>query len=329
MSHSRRAFTLIELLVVIAIIGLLMALILPAIQRAREAANKLICQSNLKQLALATLHFQHDCGAFPPARLAFRPDDIPPYATSADLAYPTWLVRILPYIEQDAEFAKWKMTYPFGSQYFALRNKIQTLYLCPTRRSTNQALAEDSITNSFTLPCGCFFLGTFVFGGAVADYAGNLGDLSPGSSGLPTDFYWGGRGTGVLISSRPRDGGRTEGWIDKVRLADIHDGTSHTVLIGEMHVPGKKLAVVPDNGPAYDGSRFFYSARVGGLGVPLATGPEDTVNGLGLFAFGSWHPGVCQFAFVDGHVTAISTSISSDVLSRLCNRTDGKDLPDF
>jgi prepilin-type processing-associated H-X9-DG protein len=100
-------------------------------------------------------------------------------------------------------------------------------------------------------------------------------------------------------------------------------------MIGEMHIPRDKLAVTPDNGPVYDGSRFYSSARVGGLGVPLATSPEDDVLGMGLFAIGSWHPSVCQFAFADGRVESIRTSISSEALARLCNRNDGKDVTDF
>jgi len=329
MSHSRRAFTLIELLVVIAIIGLLMALILPAIQRARESASRLICQNNLRQLAIATLHYHHDYGVFPPARLAFRPGEVPPYAVSPDLDLPTWLVRIMPYIERDADFANWQLTSSFGWHSEEVRRKVVSMYLCPTRRSADQAVVESTIVGGMMLPCGCGFPGTLVPGGATTDYAANLGDLSPGSSGLPTDFYWGGRGTGVMISSRPKDGGRSDGWIDRIRIEDIRDGTMHTVMIGEMHIPHDKLAVAPDNGPAFDGSRFYQSARVGGLGVPLSTGPHDNVNGMGLFAFGSWHPGLCQFVFVDGHVAAIKTSISSEVLSRLCNRNDGKALPDF
>jgi prepilin-type N-terminal cleavage/methylation domain-containing protein len=327
---SRRyAFTLIELLVVIAIISLLMAMVLPAIQKVRESANRLLCQNNLKQISLATLHYHHDYGFFPPARLAFQPYNIPPFAVSPDLDFPTWKVRILPYLEKDAEFSRWNLMQSFGEHEEAVRRNVVKFYICPTRRSPSEAVVESTTTGGFVLPCGCGFPPTIVPGGAASDYAGNMGDLSPGASGLETDFYWGGQGTGVLISARPTDGGRSDNWRDRIRIADIRDGTTQTILIGEMHVQANRLATIPDNGPAYDGSRFYYSARVGGIGVPIAKGPQDDVNGLGLFAFGSWHPGLCPFAFVDGRVIPISNQISTEILSRLTHRNDGREIPDF
>ncbi|HMO35104.1 MAG TPA: DUF1559 domain-containing protein, partial [Gemmatales bacterium] len=309
------------------IIALLLALLLPAIQRVREAANQLMCKNNLKQLALAVQHFHHDFGSFPPARITYKPDEIPLLQFDAELELPTWKVRILPYLERDSDYAQWQLTSPFGYHSEEVRNRVVSTYLCPSRRGVGQAVVPPMNSPDLVLPCGCIFEGRQVPGGAASDYAGNHGDLSPGSSGLATDFYWGGQGTGVIISSRPVNFGRSEAWFDKIRMADIRDGTSHTVVIGEMHIPKDKLSVIPDNGPAYDGSRFYQSTRVGGLGVPIANGPDDDVFGLSLFAFGSWHPGVCQFAFVDGHVIPIRNSISTETLARLCHRRDGLDIP--
>jgi prepilin-type N-terminal cleavage/methylation domain-containing protein/prepilin-type processing-associated H-X9-DG protein len=329
MASRRRAFTLIELLVVIAIISLLMAMLLPAIQRVREAANQLLCKNNLKQLATATLHFHHDYGAFPPARLAYKPDEMPFIGLNPELDLPSWMVRIMPYLEKDADFVHWQLTSPFADHPEAVRSKVISTYLCPTRRGTDLGITPTSTGPDISLPCGCVFPGLTMLGGANTDYAGNMGDLSPGASGLATDFYWGGQGSGVIISSRPKDGPRNQAWRDRIRIQDVNDGTMHTILIGEMHIPKDKLATSPDNGPAFDGSRFYHSTRVGGLGVPLANGPSDDVFGMGLFAFGSWHPNVCQFVFVDGHVATISNTISTDVLSRLCNRKDGRELPEL
>ncbi len=84
--------------------------------------------------------------------------------------------------------------------------------------------------------------GSTVCTGAVGDYGGNHGDLSPGSSGLPSDFNFGGNGTGTIISSRARcNSGLPMDWIDRVRQSDVTDGLSNTFVSGEMHVPMGKL----------------------------------------------------------------------------------------
>jgi prepilin-type N-terminal cleavage/methylation domain-containing protein len=340
MPTHRRGFTLIELLVVVAIIGVLVGLLLPAVQKVREAASAVRCQNNLKQVALATTDYHDVYGAYPPARIADAPAPPPshspipttvppPHTAPLDDGYATWLVRILPFIEQANAHARWDLTAPYAGQPAEVRSHVVPAYLCPSRRGPDQAVGETTIGAPIVLPCGCQFPGLPIPGGAVTDYAGNMGDLSAGASGLPSDFYWGGNGTGVIITSRGVFEGRARAWLDKVRIADITDGTSNTVLVGELHVPRGRLSAVPENGPAYDGARFYYSARVGGPGVPLAAGPDDDVLGMGLFAFGSWHAGVCHFAFADGRVVAVRTTISTDVLSRLCNRQDGQPVPDF
>ena len=327
-SGVRVAFTLIELLVVIAITAILIGLLLPAVQKVREAAARSTCANNLKQLALATALFHDAEGAFPPARIQERPDAIP---KGGDLGeHITWLVRLLPYIEQQPAYREWDPLVPVPDHPAAVRERVQRLYLCPSRRGPGQAVVPTTDLPPIPLPCGCQVSAGRVHSGGVSDYAGNHGDLSPGTSGKPTDFDWGGNGTGVLISSRavwvnraPRD------WVDKIRVAGIEDGTSNTVLIGERHVPRAKLLVAPDDGPCYDGRRFYYSARVGGPGVPVAAGPDDAVGGMGLYAYGSWHPGVCQFAFADGRVQAVRPGISGETLARLCHRADGGVIGDY
>ena len=114
----RSAFTLVELLVVIAIIGILIALLLPAIQSAREASRAAQCKNHLKQIGLATLQFENSRNSFPPARLKSR-------GTSSfvcETTQPSWLVRILPFLEEADQYARWNVYDSFESHPVAVPN---------------------------------------------------------------------------------------------------------------------------------------------------------------------------------------------------------------
>lgn len=144
-------------------------------------------------------------------------------------------------------------------------------------------------------------------------------------AGKTTDFYFGGNGTGVLISARPTcKDGEVIGWTDKIRATDIVDGLSKTFLIGEMHIARRNMGVLPNEGPIYCGSEVYYSTRIVGPGARLALGPND--QAASQYAFGSWHPGVCHFAFADGSVQALSVNTNTDLLAKLGNRNDGSEL---
>jgi prepilin-type N-terminal cleavage/methylation domain-containing protein len=132
------SLTLIELLVVIAIIGVLMSLLLPAVQKVREAANRLKCQNNLKQIGIA-LHLYHDSFlVFPQAYAAVKCFQLPPEDT-----YPTWLIAILPYIEQENLYQRVVETY---------ESYPVALYHCPS----------DPRTEGYKGPLGTFSLTDYV-----------------------------------------------------------------------------------------------------------------------------------------------------------------------
>lgn len=328
MQQSTRAgFTLIELLVAIAIIGVLIAVLLPAVQQARAAARRVQCQNNLKQVALATINFHDTEGAMPPARLVLnRPRPFLQIGIDPALDEPSWMVRIMPYLEEAALYDQWDVYQPFGLNPVAARERPVLAYLCPEHHSPDTAVAPPSSVTFFAW-CGCPGNTRSVPGGAVTNYGGNHGDLTPGATGGDDDFYWGGKGTGVIVSSRPKtnDAGDVErDWLDKVRLRDITDGASNTLLIGELHVPFESTLETPWNGPAYYGRHTTNFARLGGPGVPLAHNPGDPR--ASVYSFGSRHAGVVQFAMADGRVEPIATSISTTVLGHLANRFDGNGI---
>ncbi len=324
----RKAFTLVELLVVIAVIGILVGLLLPAVQAAREAARSMQCKNNLHQIALASHMFHDTLRAFPPARYQPRPDADKSNSCGGDET--TWLVRIMPFMEQQAAEARWDYSKAYSAHSSAAREFTLASYCCPSRRSASEAIGSSIISGTattwITLPCGCRVPVTTsssqTVSGAVGDYGGNHGDLSPASAGLPSDFYYGGNGNGVIISSHARcDSDIPRDWTDKVRMQNVTDGLSNTFLAGEMHVPLGKLGQSPEDAFIFNGDQVFNSARVGGPTVPIVSDPNDSANGLA--SFGSWHPGVCHFALADGSVKAISKNIDTETLGNLCNRHDG------
>lgn len=105
---KRRGFTLVELLVVIAIIGILIGLMLPAVQQVREAARRTSCMNKLRQIGLATLSFETARGAYPPARLYPKANAVAPYHLGVN--QPSWLVRILPFAEQQPFYEQWDLS---------------------------------------------------------------------------------------------------------------------------------------------------------------------------------------------------------------------------
>ncbi len=328
-STRRSAFTLVELLVVISIIGILVGLLLPGVQAAREAARAMQCKNNLHQIGLAVDLFHDARKAYPPARYQPRPGDAA--ETACGGTETTWLVRIMPFVEQSAAEQKWDYSKSYGDHTEDVRKFNLSTYCCPSRRGVSDAVGEGLIAGSttvwITLPCGCRYpvttSGSTLASGAVGDYGGNQGDLSPGSSGLPTDFYYGGNGTGTIISSRARcSSGQPMDWIDRVRQRDVTDGLSNTFISGEMHVPMGKLKQTPGDAFIFNGDNVFNLARVGGPTMPLVSDLRS--EGNSLVAWGSWHAGVCNFVFADGSVRAISNSTDTDTLGRFCNRHDAQ-----
>jgi prepilin-type N-terminal cleavage/methylation domain-containing protein len=321
-------FTLVELLVVIAIIGMLVGLLLPAVQSAREAARRMQCGNNIRQLALAVHNFESTNRYLPPVRFTPKPGDTAQYSCGG--TQPTWFVHIMPYIEMNNQANQWSIFAGWETHPQLLRETASSIFYCPSKRA-GLAIGTSSVGGSSPgrLPCGCPIpggSGSVAVTGALGDYAANHGDMSPGSVGLPTDFYYGGNGTGPLISSRPIcRSGTVIGWADKIKFASIADGTSHTLLVGEKHLAIQWVGRFPEDGPIYDGDSLPSSARVTGPGQPLGKGPHDTVSTY--YSFGSWHPGVSTFAMADGSVRTVSVAMDTIFLGQLANRSNSEYIP--
>jgi prepilin-type N-terminal cleavage/methylation domain-containing protein/prepilin-type processing-associated H-X9-DG protein len=292
-------FTLIELLVVIAIIAVLIGLLVPAVQQVRGAAARGDCQNNLKQLALGMQNFHDVYKTLPYCRTGGHEQDN------------TWAAILLPFIEQGPLSTLWFTTpiagldgpaivsnYPrisindlrfnktIRTQSAPLNNTVP-LYFCPARR-TPQVCATPSGSN---------------LGGACSDYAvvGGDNNLNSGAFHI-NDLY----GTGV-------------------RLLEISDGTSSTLLIGEKHLRPVDLGDGTVDGCIYSATPSGLSFRQAGSAHPLALGENDAQNGQ----FGSWHTGVVNFAFCDGHVAGLSMSIPGTTLGFLATRAGKEVVPNY
>jgi prepilin-type N-terminal cleavage/methylation domain-containing protein len=298
--QRRPAFTLVELLVVIAIIAVLIGLLLPAVQKVREAGARITCQNNLKQIGLA-LHTYHDATcALPPSRRD--PGG-------------TWLVYILPYVEQTSLAKLWNLSAPKGFyvQPEAARQTPVPLYFCPSRRSASDQLLSRAGDNADE--------GGQFIAGALADYAVSVGDPFGYADywWTPTPAFPAPPSNGVFILTNNRDSTSPHRGQDRRRcLADVADGLSQSLFVGEKHVPTGRYGQPPWDSAAYNGDNGSV-IRKAGPGAPLATDPADE----SFWLFGSSHPGVCQFVFGDGSVHALRVTIDVTTLGRLANVTDG------
>lgn len=137
-----RGFTLVELLVVIAIIGLLVALLMPAVQSARSAARSTHCKNNLKQLSLAAIQYETATRHFPPSRIMPRPGTIDRRCGGEGVS---WVVHTMPFIEESTFAEEWQIHDDFETHDSELRRRPLNLLVCPERRSLSDAVQAGNL----------------------------------------------------------------------------------------------------------------------------------------------------------------------------------------
>ncbi len=335
-TRQRQGFTLIELLVVMAIISILLGLLLPAVQKTREAAARLQCQSNLRQLGISLHSYHNTTGRFPPAGKSygicngvnsplFQPDPIV-YNVHG-------LMLLLPYLEQGALYDQWNQ----------------------------QAASGDFLVTSL----GIYYTGSLMLASPSATASGNAALaatpiqllLCPSDSGnpfIPPDpLYSPDLGAGVAAAKtsyefvvKDRDNGYFNFWSQagpmrymfgensRTRFTDITDGTSNTLALGEQTL---ETVSGPTSGWAYRGYSQVGIDPVGfwNVTVPLQGLNIWNFNGLSdqigtraaSYNAASLHPGGVNFVFADGSVRFVSETIDIVSLTNLCTIADGQLIP--
>ncbi|GAB5406859.1 MAG: DUF1559 domain-containing protein [Aureliella sp.] len=320
--HSRGGFTVVELMVVTVIIGLLVALLLPAVQAVREGARRLQCSNNVKQLSLAALNFEGTFQHLPSGGWGIRWAGLPNRGVGTTQPG-GWIYQTLPFCEQQALF---NLGGTEPSLHADNARRIATplaILHCPSRRAAEQYANPTPWRPHYCAP---------VSAAARNDYAMNGGDTpvrygpGPDSLGEAARFDWPNMhaNTGICYQ-------RSE-----IRASAITDGLSSTYLLGEKHLPTAAYYTgtdFGDNEGAYSGDERDLIRYTGNIGMHGAEPIPDRISRVGSgfhvegYNFGAAHTSGVNLGFCDGSVRAITYGVDPLVHRHLGNRKDAQTIP--
>jgi len=329
---QRRGFTLVEVLVVIAIIGALVALLLPAVQSAREAARRTQCRNHLKQMSLAMMVHESSHKVFPTGGWGFNWIGDPDRGTG--LKQPGgWFYCILPQLElatladigKGLEGGAPDKNSPKGQALLKLISTPVTVYHCPSRRPAKLYPNSNAPYNCKLPPLV-----------AKIDYAGNGGDnnIIDSTQAFQPRYFKDGDDPNYWNKFPPSNGVCIAH--SQVAISQVRDGTSRCYLLGEKYLSSEYYEAngvdLGDNHSAFTGLNWDNVRTTSKAAKPppydLQPPKQDSPEDHNIWNFGSAHPTSFGMAFCDGSVHDIAYAIDPQVHRRLSHKSDGAQVPD-